>query len=60
MAKRKAIKVPRDIADALKRFPADVKRREKIAREQQVFLKKTFGPLVKELLKMQAKEKKGR
>ena len=55
MAKEKQSKISKDIAEALKRFPKVVKTQESRAVERNRFLKKTFGPLVKQL----NKDKKG-
>lgn len=49
MAKRKLDQLPKEIEAALKRFPKVVKTQERRALEEQRFLKKTFGALVKEL-----------
>ena len=43
--------ISKELAAALKRFPKVVKEQEKRALEQMRFIKKTFGPLVKELKK---------
>ena len=51
MAKEKRNNIPKDIAEALKRFPSVVRTQERRAIERQRFLKKTFGDLVKQLRK---------
>ena len=51
MAKKIQNNISKELASALKRFPKVVKLQEKRALEQQKFLKKTFGPLVKQLNK---------
>ena len=51
MAKEKKSKIQKDIADALRRFPSVVKLQERRAYAQRRFLKKTFGPLIKQLNK---------
>lgn len=49
MAKRKLDKLSKEIDAAIKRFPKVVKTQERRALEEQRFLKRTFGALVKDL-----------
>lgn len=51
MVKRKLDRFHKEIEAAIKRFPKVVKTQERRALEEKRFLKKTFGPLVRELEK---------
>ena len=52
MVKGKKSQIQKDISDALRRFPKVVKMQERRALAERRFLKKTFGPLVKQLNKL--------
>lgn len=45
-------KAPRDIQEALDRFPAIVRQKAERYKKRQAFIKKTFGPLVRKLEKL--------